>query len=76
MDIYYFLYNEKNDKWFREIMNALNIKYFKNIASIFDKKYAFIIIEKEKRDIFAKLAMVGIFVDLPLYAFTPINIDI
>ena len=76
MDIYYYLYNEKNDEWFREIMKALNIKYFKNIVPIFDKKYALIIIKKEKRDIFAKLAMVGIFVDLPLYAFTPINIDI
>ena len=73
MDIYYFLYNEKIVKWFREIMNALNIKYFKNIASIFDKKYAFIIVEKGKQDIFNKLAMVGFFVDLPLYAFTQIN---
>jgi hypothetical protein len=54
-------------------MNAINIKYFKNIAPIFDKKYAFVIIEKGKQDIFAKLAMVGFFVDLPLYAFTQIN---
>ena len=73
MDIYYYLHSEKNDKWLGEIMNALNIKYFKNIVSIFDKKYAFIVIEKGKQDIFVKLAMIGFFVDLPLYAFTPIN---
>ena len=73
MDIYYYLHNEKNNACFREMMNALNIKYFKNITTIFDKKYAFITIEKEKCLMFSKLAMVGIFVDLPLYAFTQIN---
>jgi hypothetical protein len=73
MDIYYYLYNDKNNEMFRELMNGLNIKYFKNVVSIFDKKYAFITISEEKRDIFIKLAMIGFFVDLPLYAFTPIN---
>lgn len=73
MNIYYYLYNDKNDEWFKEMMKALNIKYLKNIVSIFDKKYAFITITEEKRDIFNKLAMSGIFVDIQLYAFTPIN---
>ena len=73
MDIYYYLYNDKNNEMFRELMKGLNIKYFKNVVSIFDKKYAFITIAEEKRAIFIKLAMIGFFVDLPLYAFTPIN---
>lgn len=73
MDIYYYLYNDKNNEMFRELMNKLNIKYFKNVVSIFDKKYAFITISEEKRDIFIKLTMIGFFVELPLYAFTPIN---
>ena len=73
MDIYYYLYNDKNNEMFRELMNMFKIKYLKNIVSVFDKKYAFITIAEEKRDIFNKLAMAGIFVELPLYAFTPIN---
>jgi len=32
MDIYYYLYNEINDEWFKEMMNAFNIKYLKNIV--------------------------------------------
>ena len=55
--------------WYIEI----TIKYLKNVVSIFDKKYAFITIEDRKRDIFNELAMSGFFLDLPLYAFTPIN---
>ena len=74
--IYYYLYNEKNDVIFRDIMKALNIKYLKNVVSIFDRKYAFITIEDKKQAIFNQLAMVGLFIDLPLYAFTQIKLSI
>jgi len=76
MIIYYYQYNEKNDVMFRDMMKALNIKYFKNVVLILDKKYVFNTIENDKQNIFSKLAMVGVFDDLPLYAFTPINKDI
>ena len=74
MDIYYYLYSEKNDDWFREMMNAFKIKYFKNVVSILDKKYVFITIENDKQNIFSKLVMAGVFInDLPLYAFITIE---
>jgi len=50
------------------MMNAFKIiKYLKYLTSIF----AFITIEDEMRVMFNKLAMSGIFVQLPLNAFTP-----
>jgi len=63
---------QRND----EMMNAFNIKYLNNVTSIFDKKYAFITIEVEKRAMLNQRAMAGVFVQLPLYAFTPICKDI
>jgi hypothetical protein len=76
MNIYYYLYDKKRDEWFKEMMNAFKIQYFKNYVFIFDIKYAFITIENDKQNIFSKLALVGIFNDLPLYEFTQINKDI
>ena len=73
MNIYYYLDNKKNDEWFKQMMNAFDIKYWKSTVNIFDKKYLFITIENEKCIMFSKLAMVGVFVDLPLHAFTSIN---
>ena len=73
---YYYICNEKNDEWFKEMMNVLQIKYLKNTVSIFDKKYAFIFVSNEKQDMFNKLVMAEIFFRLPLYAFIPISKDI
>jgi len=73
---YYYICNEKNDEWFKEMMNVFKIKYLKNTVSIFDKKYSFILVSNENREIFDKLVMAEVFLRLTLYAFTPISKDI
>ena len=73
---YYYICNEQNDEWFKEMMNALKIKYLKMNVSLFDKKYSFILVSNENREMFDKLVMAEVFLRLPLYAFTPISKDI
>jgi hypothetical protein len=73
---YYYICNEQNDEWFKEMMNALKIKYLKMKIPLFDKKYSFILVLNENREMFDKLVMAEVFLRLPLYAFTPISKDI
>ena len=60
--IYYYYLNEmKNDLEFTKLMNALEIKYTKQIINLFDKKYIFVSVIDEKKDFFQKIIIAGIF---------------